>query len=100
MSGLTGVMPEAVRLLMGAFRAGNHDLARRMQYMFLELLELAEEIPFPEGLKVLLEIRGFEMGPPLRARSAATHRAIEQRRPELARKIESILEFVRQEATA
>ena len=91
MSGLTGIIPEGVRAMIDAFRTGNVEFARKIQYAFLELLQLASDIPFPLSYRVLMTTRGFDMGPPVQAHSAATLKKAEQRRTPLARKIESIL---------
>ena len=94
MSGLTGTIPEGVRNMIDAHRAGRSDLARRIQYAFLELLQLIADLPFPFSLKVMLDIRGFEMGPPVQAQSEATHKRIEERKPAIARQIQSILKLL------
>lgn len=94
MSGMTGIVPEAVRALIDAFRAGNFEFARRIQYALLQLLQIAEDLPFPFGYKLMLAIRGFDMGPQVHAHSAATEKRAEQKRLGLARKIDSILKLV------
>ncbi len=94
MSGMTGTMPEGVRTMIDAHRAGQVDLARRIQYAFLELLQLVADLPFPFALKVMLNVRGFDMGPPVQAQSEATRKKIEQRKPAIARKIQSILKLL------
>jgi dihydrodipicolinate synthase/N-acetylneuraminate lyase len=94
MSGMTGTIPEGVRALIDAFRAGQVDVARRIQYAFLELLQLAADLPFPFALKVMLSVRGFDMGPPIHAQSEATRKRIAQKKSAIARKIESILKLL------
>jgi dihydrodipicolinate synthase/N-acetylneuraminate lyase len=94
MSGLTGVLPEAARRLIDSYRSGDLALARRIQFAFLQLLNLTSDLPFPAFLKVMLSVRGFEMGPPLQAQSAATRLKIEERLPAIAQKIEAILRML------
>jgi 4-hydroxy-tetrahydrodipicolinate synthase len=94
MSGLTGVVPEAVRRLIDSFRSGDLGFARRIQFALLELLYLTSDLSFPSGLKVMYSARGFEMGPPLQAQSPAAIQKMEERKPLLAQKIESILEML------
>lgn len=94
MSGLTGVVPEAVRRLIDACRSGDLTAARRIQFAFLELLSLASDLPFPASLKLMLSARGFEMGPPIQAQSAATRKKMEERKPVIAQKIQSIVELI------
>lgn len=94
MSGLTGIVPEAVRAMIDAFRAHNFDFARRIQFALLDLLQVIADLPFPFAYKLMLAIRGFDMGPPVHAQSAATQKKAEQKKPSLARKIDSVLKLV------
>lgn len=94
MSGLTGTVPEGVRTMIDAHRARNLELARKIQFAFLELLQLISDIPFPYGYKLMMEIRGFEMGPPVHAQSSTTQKKIRQRKPAIARKIAAILKML------
>ncbi len=94
MSGLTGVVPEAVRRLIDAFRSGDLSTARRIQSAFIGLLGLVSDLPFPAGLKLMLSVRGFEMGMPIQAQSAATKSRMEARKPDLAKKIDAIVRMV------
>jgi 4-hydroxy-tetrahydrodipicolinate synthase len=91
MSGLTGVVPEAVRRLIDSYRSGDIGFARRIQFALLELLDLASDLSFPSGLKAMYSARGFEMGPPLQAQSPADIRRMGERRPVLAQKIDAIV---------
>jgi 4-hydroxy-tetrahydrodipicolinate synthase len=94
MSGLTGVLPEGVRHMIDAVRSGDFGLARRIQFEFLELLNLASDLPFPAFLKLMLSARGFEMGAPLQAQSEPTRRRLDNRRPAIAQKIEAIIQML------
>jgi 4-hydroxy-tetrahydrodipicolinate synthase len=91
MSGLTGIVPEAVRALIDAFRRGDTATARRLQFEMLELITLVADIPFPAWIKLMLSARGFEMGPPVGALARATLDRIEARRPAVAAKIDALV---------
>lgn len=93
-TGLTGIVPEVVRCLADAYRAGRRERAHEIQRALLGLLRLVEDIPFPLSCKVLLAARGFDMGPPVQAVSAETEKKIERKRTGIARKLESILKLV------
>ncbi len=91
MSGLPGVVPEAVVGMVDAFRAGDYGRATRIQYRFSELLQMIQDLPFPASYKLMMSIRGFEVGNPANAQSERTRRVAEERRPTIAAKIEEIL---------
>jgi 4-hydroxy-tetrahydrodipicolinate synthase len=91
MSGLTGVVPEAVRRLIDGFLSGDLGFARRIQFALIELLNLTSDLPFPAGLKVMLSARGFQMGPPPQAQSHVVTQKLEERKPVIAQKIESMV---------
>jgi 4-hydroxy-tetrahydrodipicolinate synthase len=91
MSGLSGIVPEAVRALIDAFRRGDSGRARRLQFEMLELLALVADIPFPAWIKLMLSARGFDMGPPIGALARATVERIEARRPAIADKIDALV---------
>lgn len=94
MSGMTAVVPEAVRRLIDSVRSGDLNTARRIQFAFLELLSLSSDLPFPGSLKLMLSIRGFDMGPPVQAQSSEAGERIERRRDAIAQKIEAIIEML------
>jgi hypothetical protein len=58
------------------------------------LLRIIEDLPFPFGYKVMMTVRGFDMGPQVHAHSEATEKRSEQKRAGLARQIAAILKLV------
>ncbi len=94
MSGLTGVVPEAMRRLIDSCRFGDLASARRIQFALIELLRLASDLPFPANLKLMLSARGFDMGTPVQAQSGATELKMEELKPVVAQKIDAILQLL------
>ncbi len=94
MSGLTGVVPEAVRALIDACRSGGFAAAHQIQSALIELLGMAADLPFPANLKLMLSARGFDMGASVQAQSSSTKQRIEDRKADVAQKIESIVRMV------
>jgi len=61
---LSGVVPEFFRHLYDITLAGRLDEARDLQYKMLELFDaIVYAADFPEGLRVAVELRGFNVGP-------------------------------------
>ncbi|MBI1374189.1 MAG: dihydrodipicolinate synthase family protein [Phycisphaera sp.] len=61
---LSGVVPEFFRHLYDLTRANRLDEARELQYKMLELFDaIVYSADFPEGLRVAVELRGFNVGP-------------------------------------
>src|SRR5512137_107674 len=59
----SGVVPELTRRLLALTRAGQTDLAVRVQYRLLELFDASlYSTDFPEGFRAAVELRGFAMG--------------------------------------
>lgn len=60
----SGVVPEITRAIYDAVRQGRIDDARRWQYRLLKYNDaLFGSADFPEGFRVGVECRGFQMGP-------------------------------------
>ena len=59
-----GVVPEFIRHLYDITREGRIEEARTLQMRMLELFDaLVYAADFPEGVRVAVELRGFNMGP-------------------------------------
>jgi 4-hydroxy-tetrahydrodipicolinate synthase len=59
----SGVTPELMRALYDLTRDGKHDEAMKLQYRLLELFDaMLYSADFPEGFRVAIELRGFDMG--------------------------------------
>jgi 4-hydroxy-tetrahydrodipicolinate synthase len=64
MTASSGILPEIMVGIYDAWKAGNYDRARELQFSILLAVRAMFAMPFPLGFKVALETRGFEMGPP------------------------------------
>ena len=69
-----------------------------LQFGTLELIASAAGIPFPAWIKLMLSLRGFDMGPPANGQAEATRRRIDEQRPAVAAKLESLLALARTSA--
>ena len=58
------VLPEIMVGIYQAWKQGDYDMARDLQFSILLLVRAIFSLPFPLGFKVALEMRGFNMGPP------------------------------------
>jgi len=61
---MAGILPEVMVGIYRAWKNGDYDRARDLQFSILLLIRAMFSLPFPLGFKVALEVRGFEMGPP------------------------------------
>jgi 4-hydroxy-tetrahydrodipicolinate synthase len=64
MSATSGILPEIMVGIYQAWKKGNYDEARDLQFSILLVVRAMFSLPFPLGFKVALETRGFKMGPP------------------------------------
>jgi dihydrodipicolinate synthase/N-acetylneuraminate lyase len=71
MVAMAGILPEVMVGIYRAFKEGNYDKARELQFSILLLIRACFALPFPLGFKIALEVRGFEMGPPKQPLSEA-----------------------------
>lgn len=62
MTGCSGIIPEIMVGIWDSFQKGDYDQARELQYSFLNLFRGMVALPIPIGLKVAMELRGFDMG--------------------------------------
>lgn len=58
----SGIIPEIMSAMYRAFQDGDYKEAKRIQYSILEMIRIEGELPLPVGLKVAMEVRGFDMG--------------------------------------
>lgn len=58
------VVPEIMLGIYDAWREGEMEEARDLQFSILPLVRAIFSLPFPLGFKVALEMRGYNMGPP------------------------------------
>jgi len=64
MTATAGILPEIMVGIYSAWRKGDYDKARELQFSILLLIRAMFSAPFPLGFKTALEVRGFKMGPP------------------------------------
>jgi N-acetylneuraminate lyase/4-hydroxy-tetrahydrodipicolinate synthase len=64
MAGTACILPEIMLEIYEAWRKGDYDRARKVQFSILLLVRSMFALPFPLGFKLSLEMRGFNMGPP------------------------------------
>ena len=59
----SGIVPEVTRKLFDLTRAGQVEQAMQLQYRLLELFDmLLGSTDFPEGFRLAVQLRGFDMG--------------------------------------
>lgn len=58
----SGIVPETVVALYNAFQKGDYKEAKRIQYELLPLIALMFTVDFPDGFRIALELRGFDVG--------------------------------------
>lgn len=86
-TGCSGIVPEIMVKIYEDFNNGNLKEAKDLQYQVVQLLNAMFEVPFPYGLKLAMEIRGFSMGEPVQPLSQQD----EKRLPQQREKIEMLL---------
>jgi N-acetylneuraminate lyase/4-hydroxy-tetrahydrodipicolinate synthase len=64
MTATSGILPEIMLGIYDAWKAGDYDKAKELQFSVLLAIRAMFSLPFPLGFKVALEMRGFAMGPP------------------------------------
>jgi N-acetylneuraminate lyase/4-hydroxy-tetrahydrodipicolinate synthase len=64
MTATSGILPEIMLGIYNAWKAGNYEEARSLQFSILLIIRAMSALPFPLGFKLALETRGFHMGPP------------------------------------
>jgi 4-hydroxy-tetrahydrodipicolinate synthase len=73
MTATSGIVPEAMVGIYRAWKEGDYDRARELQFSILLLIRAMFAAPFPMGFKAALEVRGFKMGPPQQPLSDAEY---------------------------
>jgi N-acetylneuraminate lyase/4-hydroxy-tetrahydrodipicolinate synthase len=64
MTATSGILPEIMIGIYDAWKAGEYEKAKELQFSVLLAIRAMFSLPFPLGFKVAMEIRGFAMGPP------------------------------------
>lgn len=60
----SGILPEIMTAIYDAWKAGEYEKAKELQFSILLAVRAMFSLPFPLGFKVAMETRGFAMGPP------------------------------------
>jgi 4-hydroxy-tetrahydrodipicolinate synthase len=69
----SGILPEILVGIFEAWKKGEYDRARDLQFSILLAVRTMFSLPFPLGFKVAMEARGFHMGPPKQPLSDAEY---------------------------
>jgi len=64
MTATSGILPEIMVRIYEAWKEGNYDEAKDLQFSVLLVIRAMSALPLPLGFKVAMETRGFKMGPP------------------------------------
>ncbi|UCE56176.1 MAG: dihydrodipicolinate synthase family protein, partial [Desulfobacterales bacterium] len=64
MTATSGILPEIMIGIYEAWKAGEYEKAKELQFSVLLAVRAMFSLPFPLGFKVAMEMRGFVMGPP------------------------------------
>ena len=87
----SGITPEIMSGLWKAWQAGNYAEAKKIQYSMLEMIRVAGSLPLPVGLKLSMEIRGFDMGELMQPLSPAEMETVEAICPKLTAIMQGLL---------
>jgi len=71
LSATCGIVPEIMVRIYIAWKENDYERARHLQFSILLLVRAMFSVPFPIGFKTALQIRGFDMGPPVQSLSEA-----------------------------
>ena len=71
MTATSGILPEIMIGIYEAWKAGDYEKARELQFSILLAVRAMFSLPIPLGFKVAMEMRGFAMGPPKQTLSDA-----------------------------
>ena len=64
MTATSGILPEIMIAVYNAWKAGEYEKAKELQFSILLTIRAMFSLPFPLGFKIAMERRGFAMGPP------------------------------------
>lgn len=92
MTATAGIFPEIMVGIYEAWKEGDLDRALELQRSILVIIRTMFAAPFPIGFKLALELRGFEMGPPLLPPSHADAYQINTVRSRLRMLMEPLLQ--------
>ena len=64
MTATSGILPEIMTGIYEAWKTGDYEKAKELQFSVLLPIRAMFSLPFPLGFKFAMEMRGFAMGPP------------------------------------
>ncbi len=96
----SGIIPEAVLGLYGAWQRGNLQAAKNWQSALLPLIQAMFKPDFPAGFRAGVERRGFCMGPGRQPLSSEQITQIQELRPFLQKQIDALLAVAKGEERA
>ena len=64
MTATSGILPEIMIGIYEAWKVGEYEKAKELQFSVLLAVRAMFSLPFPLGFKCAMEMRGFDMGPP------------------------------------
>jgi dihydrodipicolinate synthase/N-acetylneuraminate lyase len=64
MTATSGILPEIMTGIYEAWKGGDYEKAKELQFSVLLAVRAMFSLPFPLGFKFAMEMRGFDMGPP------------------------------------
>ena len=92
MTATSGILPEIMVDIYKAWKEGNYDEARALQFSILLPVREMFSLPFPLGFKAAMETRGFKMGPPKQPLSDAERSKYNTMRTRIEKVMNPILE--------
>jgi len=92
MTATSGILPEIMIGIYEAWKAGDYEKARELQFSILLAVRAMFSLPFPLGFKVAMEMRGFAMGPPKQPLSDAERFKYRTMKARIEKIMQSILE--------
>jgi len=87
-----GVVPEILVQIYQLCLAGEYDKARELQFALLRFVQIANQLPFPSGFKLALQLRGFPMGSPRQPLPVCSQPQVERAKRELQQAMRELLE--------
>jgi 4-hydroxy-tetrahydrodipicolinate synthase len=94
MTATSGILPEIMIGIYEAWKAGEYEKAKELQFSVLLAVRAMFSLPFPLGFKVAMEMRGFAMGPPKQPLSDAERFKFNTMKARIEKIMKSILEKI------
>ncbi|MFW5490075.1 MAG: dihydrodipicolinate synthase family protein [Desulfovibrio sp.] len=94
MTATSAVLPEAMVAIYTAYKAGDMEKGLRLQLAVNSAVSLMASLPFPEGYRLGMEVRGLPMGPGMLPLSAAEQTQREESKAKLEKIIPEILTLI------